>query len=175
MINFDPASAVPSFSELHLKKLVESFPSVEDLIVDAEFYSITTPLLSLFHSMFVLRRIQNIETLVQISSMFQPARKYHSVHEKLWLLTMLGADVCELSSLAGTQKSPQARRYLASAQGRRQTRFMPNPQVQIRVNFEPTVAEAIPRQPPTSNIISTTSAVGVQSAICQDQMSHTAG
>ena len=83
MVSFDPTSVVPSFPELQLKMLVQSFPSVEDLIADADFYSMTTPLLSLFHNMFQLRNTQNFEIPVQISPMFQPVRKYQSVHEKL--------------------------------------------------------------------------------------------
>ena len=90
--NFDPASPVQSFPELQFKMLVQSFPSVEDLIVDAELYSMTTPLLSLFHNIFVLRSIHTFEVPVHLSSMFQPYRKYHSVYEKLWLLSMLGDD-----------------------------------------------------------------------------------
>ena len=83
MVNFHLATAVPDFPGLYLKMVIDSFPPVEDLIVDAEFYSMTTPLLSLFHNMFVLRNIQNFEVPVQISSKFQPTRKYHAVYEKL--------------------------------------------------------------------------------------------
>ena len=136
MVNFDPACAIPSFPELHLRMLVVSFPSVEDLIADADFHSITIPLLRLFHNMFQLRRIQNFEIPVHISSMFQLARKYHFVHEKLWLLLLLGAEVGELSSFARTQKSPHARRYFVSVQAGKQTSSMQSPEVQRRVNFE---------------------------------------
>ena len=68
--------------------------------------------------------------------MIQPTRKYHVVHEKLWLLSMWGADAGELLSFAGTEKNPQARMYLASAQVERQARFMPSRQVQRRVSIE---------------------------------------
>ena len=104
IIKFDPASAVPSFPELYLKMLFDSFPRVEDLIIDADFYSMTTPLQSLLHGMFALCNIQNFEVPVQISAMFQPTRKYHSLHEMLWLPTMLVVDFGELSWFARTQK-----------------------------------------------------------------------
>ena len=117
--------------------------------------------------MFVRRNIQNFEVPAQISLIFQPTRKYHSVHEKLWLLTMLGADVRELLSFARIQKNPHARRNLTKSQAGRQAIRIRSPQVQRRVNFEPTIAEANGRQSLTSYIIPPTPAVGVHSAVDQ--------
>ena len=108
MVTFDPALAVPSFPELQFKMLIQSFTPVEDLIVDVDFYSMTMLLLSLFHNMFELRNIQNFDIPMQIPSIFQPVRKYQSVREKLSLLTMFGANVSELSSLARTHAKESA-------------------------------------------------------------------
>ena len=76
--------------------LIDSIPPVEDLIVNEKFYSMTKSLLGLLLSMFVPRKIQNFEVTVQISYMFQHTRNYHAIHERLWLLAMLGTEVDEL-------------------------------------------------------------------------------
>ena len=52
---------------------------------------------------------------------------------------------------------------------------MPSPQVQRRVNFEPAVVEASPRQSPTSYIVPPTPAAGIHSAIGLDKIPATPG
>ena len=108
-----------------------------------------------------------------ISSMIQPYRKYHSVHENRWLLSMLDSDIGEVSSFARTQKILQARKHLETAQAGRKASSMRSPQVRYHVNFEPTMVDASARQSPTCYIIPQTPAVGVQSVIGRDQISTT--
>ena len=100
--------------------------------------------------MFELRNVNLFQVSLQSSSMFQPTRKLHSVHENLWLPTMIDEYVGELSPFSRTQKIPHARRNLTSAQAARQVRYMPSPQAQRRMNFKTTEAEANPKQSPTS-------------------------
>ena len=93
--------------------------------------------------------------------MFRPIRKYSGVHEKLWLLTFLGADFGHLSSFIHTQKNLHARKYLASVQAEGQASSMPRPQALRRMNSEQAPTEANPRKSQTSNVISPTPAIGV--------------
>ena len=141
MASFDTASAVRSLPELQLTMVFYSDSPVGDRVIDTELSSTTKPLLDLFHSLCMIRKVQSIEVTLQIFSFFLPARRYQSIHKNIYQLSMLVGDLCKLSLIACIQKNKQSRIYTTKAHAVRQASFMRSPQFQRRISFETATAE----------------------------------
>ena len=154
LVDFNPQEVIPPFTVDDMEDMASLFPSVEELVTSNEFYTMTTIMIRTFHRMFDLRKIQNIEVPPAVAAKFYPMKKFKAVHEKLWLLCLLGADVNDLMAFSDFMAAPAIRRSMGFSQVTHHSPARETPPVQRRVSFHPSSTEEVTAQAntPTSYI-----------------------